>query len=199
LTMLDDYLSLVYFAATWIQPAVWAGIMENKSRLLSFTLRVGAIVALASFIPLYSAGFVQSHGEFTLFYFYAAMGVALSYLLPWGYTRNLAVSALIVFVASLYWEIPIIITNALARGPEWDWVLHVLKLYFAFWLRDAVGWNVDAVNVVKLGVGLGVAWMWGASFPITGTTAEWNSVPYLAIRFIAVAIIFSVLKREKMR
>jgi hypothetical protein len=195
---MDDILSLVYFAANWVQPAIWANLISVKSHALDFTLRVGAVVALASYAPLYVGGFIAANPALNLYYFYAAVGVGLSYLLPWNYTKSLSVSALVVFTASLYWEIPIIVNNAIFRGFEWDWILHGLKLYFAFWLSDEVGWNVDPLGGALLFLGLALSWLWGVMFPIVGagTTAEWNSLPYLAIRMICTLILFTMLRKE---
>ena len=196
----EEILSILFFFALWIQPVIWAMLKKVHGRDLDASLLVGVILALGSYFPLLFLGVFNTYSQLKLYYFYGGLGAIMSMafftLYGWRYTQALSVSALALFVSSTLWEIPLLLINAIRTGPEPDWILHLLVVFYILWIGEWPGW----VKTGNLGILLPLVFtvIIITLFPITppGSHAEWNSLPYLLTRTYSAWFVYNRINKE---
>jgi hypothetical protein len=199
----EEILSLLFFFALWIQPVIWAMLKKVQSRRLDAYLLVGVLLALGTYFPLLLLGVFDNYSQLKLYYFYGALGVGMSTafftLHGWRYTQALSVGALALFISSTLWEIPLLLINAIRTGPEPDWILHLMVIFYILWIDEWPGW----IKTGKLGVLLPLVFtvIIITLFPITppGSHAEWNSLPYLLTRGYSAWFIYNHINKEPVK
>jgi hypothetical protein len=196
----EEIFSLFFFTALWIQPVIWVMIKKIHNVRLDAFLLVGAVLALGSYFPLYLLGVINQYTQLVLYYFYGLIGFSMSLaflsVYGWRYTQALSVSALALFVSSSLWEIPLLLINAIRTGPEPDWILHLMVVFYILWIDEWPGW----IKTGKLGILLPLLLtsIVITLFPITppGSHAEWNSLPYLLTRGYSAWFIYRHINKE---
>ncbi len=125
----------------------------------------------------------------------------------WHLPQAISISALVVFLASFYWEAPYLIRNALRTGPESAWVLHLFSIFPIWYIKDSVGWNPNLSNLQKMviiTVGLLVSTYFMNRYPVLGSDLTgvddyvlWDAPHYLFNRVVASFIVFLLVYKEE--
>jgi len=163
------------------------------------------LVAPIPFIiaEIFNLSVINTISSHQLIIAYGLLGVTMIFLLMnkygWNYTQALPMSVLIVMAGSFYWEIPYLIRNAFLVGFEWDWILHISRIFTLIAPFYLIGTDKLMYNSYKLMyfvAGLLISVIFMVAIPVapgTGGEAIWDSLPYLLNRVVCTGILFVIL------
>lgn len=181
----------------WVQPVLWAMLLGVKSRVLDRLLFIGVTLGLSMGVVVMA---VWPFQLLFLFLFFGFLGYGFSLFLwrrGWRYTEAIAVAALCCFVGGFLWEVPYLIRNAFITGFQWDWLLHLLRLYFVAFLSGY--WLVTKRGVALIAFALLVSVFAIAISPLPpGHATEiynWNSPIYMICRLVSTLVVFTLIHR----
>jgi hypothetical protein len=208
----SDFYSLLDFTMVWLQPIFWMYFFYFKSKKLNNLMVVlmpvaimllGISYLLKGMIPFLN-NVIQANPIITLFMFYIGVGFVFAlYLMvvkKWDFPQAIAISVLVVFIGSHYWEVPYLITNAFILGFQLDWVLHLVSLMFVWFILKTTGWKTDkkSLGLIVLGLVIATLFMLGWYIPPSANANEtvWNTPYYMLDRLICTVIVFLAIKKD---
>lgn len=212
----NDLVSLFVFFFVWVQPLFWMIFYHYKSKkldrlinFLPFICVVYSIIMFREDITLLSHQLnFSSH---RLYLLYGSMATIFTWYLmefkQWHFPQAISISALVIFLASFYWEAPYLIRNAILTGPESAWVLHAFCVFPIWYIKDTVGWNPNLSRLTKMciiAVGLIISTFFMNQYPvlesaITGVDEYvlWDAPAYLFNRVVSSFIVFLLVYKEE--
>lgn len=204
----DGFRGPITMAAIWLQPVVWMMVFYIKSTRLDHALKMLTIVALgilavSYLLPIdWPIKYLFNH----LFILYGSLALifALTLMkLGWHAPQALSAGFLTAFVGSYLWETPYIIRNAFITGPQGDWFLHAVGLFYVYFMAGTVGWQVNRRSALLITCSLLVstAFMLNWQIPPLSSTSVvipdlWNNDYWMLNRAIGTCITFMVIRKS---
>jgi len=204
---------VIHLTIFWLQPIFWMLFFHvrrptwTSPRTLVLPMSLIILVGIHDLFQLNFLGWIPSH---CLLVSYSSIGLILAWHLMnnkgWPFPQALSYSALVVFVSSFYWEIPVILYNAVTTGFEWDWLLHILALFPAWYLYKAVGLNQTytpqgLLSIFMMGILISTIFLYLNPIP-PGLTADtsllfWDSPAFLTNRVVCVVLTFFIWNSDR--
>ena len=162
---------------------------------------------LTKFIPLFLMMVMPFAGPLyysepmqRLIIFYSYMFMILSYMLATFYQFNLvkavSVGGLICVLSSYLWELPWLVKNAIVIGWEDAWILHLMGLFYFWYMKNAIGFKKDYPTKLMIALFL-VLSTWFMFYTGIGPNfydaVVWNSNSFMYIRITSIFVVFQSL------
>jgi hypothetical protein len=197
----------------WMQPIFWMLFFHHKdpewasTEALIIPILAIVVIGITNIIDPSILWFVTNQ---RLIVSYSSVGLIFAWHLMnnkgWPFPQALSFSALCVFAASFYWEIPWLVRNAWVHGFEPDWALHILVIFPYWYLKNAVGWNrnydtMGLVAIFCIGIVISTVFLYAKPIPPTGLVGNawqfWDSPHYLANRVICTWLTFLLFNTDR--
>jgi len=197
---------VLYFILLWVVPGYLMVLIKyDTPRFNAYSKYIPYLLLVVMPVagPLYYSNPLRR-----LLIFYGYMVSILSFTLTSLYKKNLvwafSVSGITCLISSYLWEFPWLVRNAIVKGPEPDWVLHFMGLFFVWYVASNIGFKKD--NRTK-GVVVGfliVATLFMISTGMGPYSASdvteavenayvWNSNGFMFIRTLSIFTVFQSL------
>lgn len=196
---LDDFMSIFFVLAIWVQPAFWMRFYYVKTKRLDWLVPLQVFFLCLLLHPSLEVFFKLYHNLYTMTW-YSSLGILFSIWLQdkykWHFPQAMSVGALGAFIGSYLWEVPYLVKNAPSTGL-FDWMLHGYGLLLVWFIATTVGWISlsKALPWITLSFAVSMACMLlkptAASIM---SPIESNSVIYVFNRIVSTLIVFKLIK-----
>ncbi len=191
-------LQVLYFILLWVCPGILMVLLKYDTpkfnRLTKF-IPIFLVVCMPVIGPLYYSEPLQR-----LIILYSYMFLILSYTLATFHQFNLvkavSIGGLICVLSSYLWELPWLFKNAVVVGWEPDWVLHLMGLFYFWYMKDTIGFKKGYPTKLMIALFLGIS-TWYMFYtgigPNVYDAVVWNANNFMYIRIISIFVVFQSL------
>jgi len=189
---------VLYFILIWVGPGFLMVLFKYdtpKFNGLTKFIPLGLMMGIPVAAPLY-----YSEPMRRLIILYSYMFLILSYMIATFYQFNLvkavSVGGLICVLSSYLWEVPWLVKNAVVVGWEDDWILHLMGLFYYWYIRDAIGFKKDYPTKLMIALFLGFS-TWYMFYTGIGPNVYdamvWNANNFMYLRIASIFVVFQSL------
>jgi len=208
MSLWPDLLNSFVMAAIWLQPVVWMMVFYVKSTKHDETIKLFSISMLVSLASVYlmPINWSPDYAFIPLFAIYGSLALTFALILmwlDWHAPQALSAGFLTAFVGSYFWEVPYIIRNALITGPQGDWFLHALGLFYVYFMAGTVGWQISWRSALLIIGGLAISTVFMLNWqvaPVSSASASqpdiWNNGYWMLNRIIGACIMFAIIRKS---
>jgi hypothetical protein len=197
-----DIIATVYGFVMWYLPIVWMFLFQLKTSMYNKFFNPLYKIFLCVFI-VYVIFFISPSNNLYLMMFYSFLGLTFVYYLvnyrKWNFPEAMSIGTVCTLIGSYYWESPFLVYNAITRGFELDWILHITGLFLFWFIWKSVGWNRDKKTLLVVFSGFILATGFMVFGPPTGLNSNyvvWNSLHFMTIRLICTLICFYAVNKS---
>jgi len=198
--------TVLYFILLWVVPGYLMVLIKyDTPRFNGYSKYIPLLLFV--FMP-FAGNLYYANPVRRLLIFYGYMVSILTYTLTKFYGKNLvwafSVSGITCLVSSYLWELPWLLRNAFVTGPEPDWVLHFMGLFFVWYVASNIGFKKDrdskivivlflivsTLFMIYTGYGVGYA---SDKSAFIENAYVWNSNGFMFIRALSILTVLQSL------